>query len=185
MYHVLTVSGSLRAGSANTGLVRMAGRLAPPELVIHIYRDIAALPYYNADLDQDDVLPEPVQRWRDAVTGADALLLAAPEYNYGPTAVMKNALDWASRPLGAHSIQGKVVTVVGSGGGGGGRRVQAQFNEIIGLLGNAMVTEPEIALVKGSTFVSADGTTTDPEVEALMAARLANLLAALAARAAR
>lgn len=182
MYHVLAVSGSLRGGSANTGLVKMAARLAPTELMIHVYDEIVDLPYYNADLDQPEVLPDPVRRWRQAVTEADALLLAAPEYNYGPTAVMKNALDWASRPLGAHSIQGKVVAIVGSGGGGGGRRVQAQFNEIIGLLGNTMVTEPEIALVKGSTFVSADGTTTEPDVEGLVAARLANLLVALAAR---
>ena len=182
MHRLLAISGSLRAESSNTGLMRMAARLAPAELAFDIYDGLADLPYYDADLDGPESLPESVRQWRQAVTDADAVFLAAPEYNWGPTAVMKNGLDWASRPLGAHSLQGKVVAVVSSGGGGGGRRVQAYLAEILGLLGNTMVMEPPIAVEKGAKVIAADGTTTDPELEARMAQRLGLVVTALHAR---
>jgi len=182
-FHVLAVSGSLRAGSANTGLLRMAQRLAPPELDFVHDESIGELPYYNADLDVPDELPAIVSTWRERVTACDALFLATPEYNFGPSAVLKNAIDWASRPMGASSLTGKVITLVTSGGKGGGTRVQAGLTDILMLLGNTLVQEPQITVALGYQRIDADGSTTDPEVEDLVAARMANVLAALNDRA--
>ena len=176
---LLAVSGSLRAGSANTGLVRMAARLAPASLVVTVRDGIDLLPYYNADLDTPETLPAVCAAWRDDVAAADALFLAVPEYNYGPSGVIKNAIDWLTRPLGQHAIRGKVIAVVTSAGRGGGSHVQPSLVEILGLLGNTMVTEPAIMVATGNDRISSDGTTTDPEIEALVRARLDAIVAAL------
>ena len=111
---------------------------------------------------------------------ADALFLAVPEYNYGPSGVIKNAIDWLTRPLGQHAIRGKVIAVVTSAGRGGGSHVQPPLVEILGLLGNTMVTEPAIMVATGNDRISSDGTTTDPEIEALVRARLDAIVVALA-----
>jgi chromate reductase len=176
---MLAVSGSLRAGSANTGLVRMAARLAPERLVVTVRDGIDLLPYYNADLDTPATVPDVCTRWRGDVAAADALFLAVPEYNYGPSGVLKNAIDWLTRPLGEHAIRGKVIAIVTSGGRGGGSHVQPPLVEILGLLGNTMVTEPAIMVATGNDRISSDGTTSDPEIEALVRARLDGIVAAL------
>ena len=181
-FDVLAVSGSLRAGSANTGLLHMAQRLAPPELRMTHDDSIGELPYYNADIDVPDTLPDVVRAWRERVAACDALFLAAPEYNFGPSAVLKNAIDWASRPMGAAALTGKVITIVTSGGKGGGSRVQAGLTDILTLLGNTLVQEPQITVALGYQRIDADGTTTDQDVEQLVAARMANVLTALNGR---
>jgi chromate reductase, NAD(P)H dehydrogenase (quinone) len=178
-FNVLTVSGSLRAASSNTGLIKMAQRLAPAELVIADPYPIRDLPFYDGDLDTPETLPAVCAAWRTAVADCDALLWAAPEYNYSVSGVMKNAIDWASRPFGANALGGLVSTVVTSAGGGGGSKCQEYLINVLGLLGGTVVNDPEIGLKMGPGLVSADGSTTDPEVEALVSARLANLLAHL------
>jgi chromate reductase len=180
--NVLAVSGSLRAASANTGLVRMAARLAPPELAVTVRGGIDALPYYNADLDTPEALPVPCRVWRDDVARADGLFLAVPEYNWGPSGVIKNAIDWLTRPVGQHAIQGKVIAIVTSGGRSGGTHVQPPLVEILALLGNTLVTDPPIMIPRGSERIGADGTTTDAEIEVLVSARLAAMARALADR---
>jgi NAD(P)H-dependent FMN reductase len=94
---VLGVCGSLRAKSYNRALLHAAIELAPPEMVIEEYIGIGDLPHYNADLDIEGGPPSAVS-WRRAVGTADALLISMPEYNFGPSGVLKNAVDWASRP---------------------------------------------------------------------------------------
>jgi len=178
-FSVVAVSGSLRAKSANTGLVRMAQNVCPPGLAIERYTAISDLAFYNADLDTPATWPASVVAWRGAVEAADALLLAAPEYNWGPSGVLKNAIDWVSRPPGQHLLQGKVIAIVSAGGSGGGKRVQAQLDEVLGLLGNTMVTEPEIQLKKGSEYVFPDGSSAMPIIEITMAGRLAAMLSVL------
>ncbi|MGH9133191.1 MAG: NAD(P)H-dependent oxidoreductase [Ilumatobacteraceae bacterium] len=143
---------------------------------------IDLLPYYNADLDTPANLPAVCQAWRDDVAAADALLLAVPEYNWGPSGVIKNAIDWLTRPLGEHAIRGKVIAIVTSAGRGGGSHVQPPLVEILGLLGNTMVTEPPIMVATGTDRIASDGTTTDPEIEMLIRARLDGIVAALAER---
>jgi chromate reductase len=107
------------------------------------------------------------------------VFLAVPEYNYGPSGVLKNAIDWLTRPSGEYAIRGKVIAIVTSAGRGGGSRVQPPLVEILGLLGNTMVTEPAIMVATGNDRISSDGTTTDPEIETIVQARLAAIVAAL------
>src|SRR5437867_7495339 len=93
----LGICGSLRKGSFNASLLRAAQMLAPKELEIEIYESIADIPLYNQEVeDQGD--PEPVARFKAAIAKADALVIATPEYNFSIPGVLKNAIDWASRP---------------------------------------------------------------------------------------
>ena len=111
---LLGVSGSLRAASFNTALLRAAQDCAPEEVTIEIFR-LHDLPLFNQDVeDQGD--PEPVTAWKDAIRGADALLLACPEYNGGVTGVLKNAIDWASRGSPS-ALHGKTACIVGASPG--------------------------------------------------------------------
>jgi chromate reductase len=111
---LLGVSGSLRAASFNTALLHAAQDVAPQGVTIEIF-GLHDLPLFNQDVeDQGD--PAPVTAWKDAVRGANALLLACPEYNGGITGVLKNAIDWASR--GAPSaLQGKTACIIGASPG--------------------------------------------------------------------
>ena len=174
--NILAVSGSLRAGSAHTGLIRLAQRLAPTGVSVSDPYPIERLPFYDADLDNPEREPVAIGAWRRAITAADAVLFAAPEYNFGPTGVMKNAFDWAVRPMGAHVMVGKPFAVIGGGGKGGGTKAQAYF-EVTALLGAKMVNEPVIAIAMIATKVNVDGTVTEPEIEDLVRARLAALIA--------
>jgi len=90
--NVLAVSGSLRAASINSAFCRAAVRLATPALSVSVYAGLGALPLFNPDLEGNP--PDPVRNWRAAVGGADALLIASPEYAHGLSGPMKNALDW-------------------------------------------------------------------------------------------
>jgi chromate reductase len=111
---LLGVSGSLRAASFNTALLHAAQEVAPQGVTIEIFR-LHDLPLFNQDVeDQGD--PAPVQAWKDAVRGADALLLACPEYNGGVTGVLKNAIDWASRGSPS-ALQGKTACIIGASPG--------------------------------------------------------------------
>ncbi len=179
-YRAIAFSGSLRSGSSNTGLVRLAARLAPPELAVEVIDWVGDLPYYNPDLEAD--LPDVAARWRAAVEGADAVIIGMPEYNFGPTGLAKNAIDWLTRPLGTHSLRGKVIAMLTSGGKGGGTLVQPAIGGILGLLGNTMVDEPKVTIAMGATRINGDGTTDDAEVVELVTAKLAAVVAALGAR---
>ncbi|MBM3799951.1 MAG: NAD(P)H-dependent oxidoreductase [Actinobacteria bacterium] len=170
---VLAISGSLRQNSSNTGLVRMAMRLAPADLAITHWTRIGGLPFYNDDLEADP--PAIVSEWRDAVSACDAVFVAAPEYNFGPTGVLKNAIDWVTRPLGQHALRGKTISIVSSAGGTGGAHMIEQLSGILALLGNTVISEPVVQIAKGAERISADGSTTDPEIETLIAQRLAAL----------
>jgi chromate reductase len=111
---LLGVSGSLRAASFNTALLRAAQDVAPQGVTIEIF-GLHDLPLFNQDVeDQGD--PEPVKAWKDAVRGADALLLACPEYNGGITGVLKNAIDWASRGSPS-ALAGKTACILGASPG--------------------------------------------------------------------
>lgn len=89
---VLAISGSLRAASVNSTLLRAAARLAPADIKVHLYAGVGGLPLFNPDLESQ--VPEEVRQLREAVAAADALVLASPEYAHGVTSVIKNTLDW-------------------------------------------------------------------------------------------
>lgn len=157
-------------------LLRAAQRLAPAPLQVEVADWASALPLYNADLLA--ALPDVVERWQAAVTAADALVLAIPEYNHGPSAHGKNAIDWVSRPYGQHQLRGKAIAIMSSGERGGGKHMQAWLAPILAALGNTIVEDPAITVVNGAERIPLQGPL-DDELEALVQQRMAALLDAL------
>ena len=182
-YRVLAFSGSLRQGSSNTALVRLAERLAPPELQIEWVPWVDELPWMNPDLETDP--PTVLQRWWDALRGADALIVGMPEYNWSPTPLAKNALDWATRPPDNRAINDTVVAFLGSGGRGGTAKSQENLGIILGFMGSTMVVEPPVQLSFVAEKIAADGSTDDPEITAAVQAKLDAVMVALRERDAR
>ena len=140
---ILGIAGSLRAGSYNRALLRTARELLPPgvELVEH---DIGTLPFYDGDVEAAGD-PETVARFKDAIREADALLIATPEYNRGVPGVLKNAIDWASRPPLGSPLTGKPVAIVGaSTGRGGTARAQEQLRAALEFSRADVLEGPEV-----------------------------------------
>ncbi|MCC3329582.1 NAD(P)H-dependent oxidoreductase [Nocardia abscessus] len=109
---VLALVGSLRAASVNRRLAEAAAHTAPEGVEVTLYDGLADIPFYNEDIDVPGAVPAAAQALRDAVAEADGLLVVTPEYNGTLSAVLKNAIDWASRPYGAGAIKGKPAAVV-------------------------------------------------------------------------
>jgi chromate reductase, NAD(P)H dehydrogenase (quinone) len=130
---ILAVSGSLRKESFNTRLLRALPPLAPEGMEIEVYERLGDLPPFNQDLEADPaLLPEPVEHWRGAIREADGLLLVTPEFNGSIPGVVKNAVDWASRPVSASALLGKnVVVMVGTPGRGLGRNCLADLTRVL------------------------------------------------------
>ena len=179
-HHILGISGSLRRDSSNSGLVRRAQELTPAHIGFPFHQDLAALPFYNEDLEDPASTPQVVKQWRHMVQECDALFIAAPEYNFGPSAVLKNAIDWATRPMGAHVLSGKVVSLVSSSGSTGGSHMIEQIGGVLGLLGNTIISEPNGQIAKGAGRIAPDGTTDDAEIDSLVRARMDAIIANLA-----
>ncbi len=127
---VLAFAGSLREGSYNRGLLRAAQELAPPGLQVELC-EIGDLPFYDGDVEAAGE-PESVLSFRDAIRAADAVLIATPEYNRGTSGVLKNAIDWASRPPRRSPLDGKPVALVGASTGlGGTTNAQRQLRDAL------------------------------------------------------
>ena len=142
---VLGISGSLRRDSYNTQLLRAAAELAPDTVELELYDGLAAIPPYNQDI-QDTAAPASVEDLRERIAAADAVLIATPEYNGSVPGVLKNALDWASRPFPDNALRNKPVAVVGAVTGAyGGIWAQADLRKILGLIG-ARVIEGDVAI---------------------------------------
>lgn len=180
-YHAIAFSGSLRRGSINTGLVRLAQRLAPPELTIEFVPWVDQLPWMNPDLETDP--PEIVQRWWAALRAADALIVGMPEYNASPTGLAKNALDWATRPPSDRAIQGMAVAFLSAAGRSAGANAQDNIGRLLGYMGATMVDEPPVRLSNVNDRFDAEGNTDDPEVIEAVAAKLLAVVDALNLRA--
>jgi chromate reductase len=143
---VLGISGSLRRDSHNTVLLRAAGELVEEhEATFEIFDGLKAIPPYDED---DDVGAGPmaVARFRQAIAGADAVLFATPEYNSSIPGVLKNAVDWASRPLATNPMRNKPVAVIGASTGMfGAVWAQAELRKVLGAAG-ARVSDVELAV---------------------------------------
>ncbi|QXD16424.1 NAD(P)H-dependent oxidoreductase [Rhodocaloribacter litoris] len=148
--HILGLAGSLRARSYNRALLRAARELAPDGVEIETF-DLAPIPLYNADLDTDERRPEAVTRLKEAITAADAVLLVSPEYNYGVPGVMKNALDWASRPGFRSPMAYKPTGIMGaSAGASGTMRGQEQLKlNLLGMIAHVF-PHPGVAVTRAA-----------------------------------
>lgn len=116
---ILGFAGSLRKGSYNKALLRAALELSPEDAKIEIF-DLEGIPPYNMDM--ENRMPETVKEFKAKIRAADAILIATPEHNYSVPGVLKNAIDWASRPYGDNSFEGKPVGIMSASTGmlGGG-----------------------------------------------------------------
>src|SRR5215467_2371069 len=110
--NILGIAGSLRRGSFNAATLRAAQELVPSGMTIEAF-DIAPIPAYNEDVRQQG-FPAPVEELRTRIKAADGLLIVTPEYNYSIPGVLKNAVDWASRPYGDSAWDGKPVAIMGA-----------------------------------------------------------------------
>jgi chromate reductase, NAD(P)H dehydrogenase (quinone) len=170
---VLGISGSLRSESYNTRLLRAAAFGLPPGARIEHFDGLAGLPAFNEDAEH---APGPaVERWLDAIAGADAVLFATPEYNAGVPGALKNAVDWASRPFPDNVLRDKPVAVIGASTGlFGAVWAQADLRKSVRYAG-AHVLDDELPVPQAADAFDADGRLRDPD----LAARLDDLLRAL------
>jgi chromate reductase, NAD(P)H dehydrogenase (quinone) len=138
---ILGVSGSPRAESYNTALLREAAKLAPAGVEVELWEGIGDLPIYDQDLEAD--VPESVRRLREDWGSADAILFATPEYNGSVPGGLKNAIDWASRPTTDAALRNRTVAVVGASQGQfGALWAQQDLRRILGIAGARVVGEP-------------------------------------------
>ena len=164
---VLGISGSLHKASSNTGLLRSAQEVAPAGTEISLF-DIGDLPLYNRDV---EVLgdPAPVAALKAAVRGADGVLFATPEYNWGTSGALKNAIDWASRDQEDGSLKGKPVTIIGSGGRAGTARAQSQLQQSLSETGSFVMVKPGVLVqAYGRRRFDADGNLIDEETRGFL-----------------
>ena len=178
---VLAISGSLRRDSHNTKLLRAAGELLPAQVELDVWHGLKAVPPYDED---DDVqpAPAPVAELRAAITGADAVLFATPEYNSSVPGQLKNALDWVSRPLAHNPVRNKPVAVVGASSGAfGAVWAQAELRKILAAVG-ARVVEGEVAVGHAPTRFDDEGRLVDEDVREQLAEVMLALVAGVAAR---
>jgi chromate reductase len=169
------ISGSLRAGSLNTALLR-AAILSAPEGCEIFPVPIGELPLFNQD--QEMALPESVVRFKEQIASADAILFATPEYNYSIPGVLKNAIDWGSRPYGQSAWEGKPVGVMSvSSGMLGGARAQYHLRQTFVFLDMHPLNRPEMIVPFGAEKFGPDGRLTDEKT----IAKLSEFLLALQA----
>jgi chromate reductase len=172
---VLGICGSLRKASFNMMALRVAQSLAPAGMKVDI-ADISAFPLYNEDVKAQG-FPPAVQTLRDQIAAADALLFATPEYNYSISGVLKNAIDWASRPPN-HPFDGKPVAVMGASGGVlGTARAQYHLRQMCVFLNMLPVNKPEVMIPQAQNRFDAQGNLTDETAKGLIKQLLESLQA--------
>lgn len=161
-FRIAGVGGSLRAGSYNRALLHAAQEEAPAGVEIRMY-DLSPLPFYNADVEaQGD--PEPVAAFKAAIRAADGLLIATPEYNHGVPGVLKNALDWASRPHRASPLDCKPTALMGATAGRGSTfQAQEQVRSALVYAGACTLAQPELSLSRADAAFDDAGRLTDED----------------------
>ncbi|MDT5336710.1 MAG: hypothetical protein QOD90_2215 [Mycobacterium sp.] len=150
---ILVLVGSLRAASVNRQLAEVASESAPAGVSLQLFDRLGELPFYNEDIDGDGVA-EPVQALRLAAAEADAALVITPEYNGSIPGVLKNAIDWLSRPFGDGALKGKPAAVIGgSFGQYGGVWAHDETRKSFGIAGPRIVEDLKLSV----PFKSLDG----------------------------
>jgi chromate reductase, NAD(P)H dehydrogenase (quinone) len=157
---ILGFAGSLRRGSYNRALLRAAAERAPEGMAIEIF-DLAEVPLYNGDVEaQGD--PKGVVRLKQAIAAAHGVLMATPEYNHGVPGVMKNAVDWASRPPGRAPLGGKPVGIIGASPGiTGSARGQSQLRQAFEFTDSYCMPQPELLVFRAHEKFDSHGNLVD------------------------
>lgn len=152
---ILGFAGSLRKNSYNKMLLRAATELVPTEAVLEVF-DLNGIPLFNQDLETD--LPQRVREFKAKIRGSDAILIATPEYNFSVPGVLKNAIDWASRPYPDNSFEGKPVAVMSASIGMlGGARAQYHLRQSFVFLNMYPVNLPEVIVTFASQKFDLNG----------------------------
>jgi chromate reductase, NAD(P)H dehydrogenase (quinone) len=173
MAHLLTVSGSLRAGSPNATLVAAAARVAPTGVVVRPYSALAALPAFNPDVEEGDgPIPSEVEHWRAALTWADAVLFSSPEYAHGIPGAFKNALDWV---VGSGELVDKRVGLLSASAAS--QFAHPQIVEVLRTMNAAVVPESTIVIDLPRRGVDVERLVNDPAVATSLRAAVAALFA--------
>ena len=172
---VIGIAGSLRAGSLNRMLLEAARELAPEGMAVEIF-DLNDIPLYNADLDNDERRPEEVQRLKQAISEADALLIATPEYNHTVPGVLQNTIDWVSRPGMKSPLAGKPVAIMGASPGAvGTARAQQQLKLVLLSTLALLLPHPGVLVAKAREKFGPDGELTDAPTREFLAGFLRDL----------
>jgi chromate reductase len=168
------ISGSLRKGSFNHSLLEAAKDLAPTGTEIRIFGRLGEIPLYNQDLEAQGI-PEPVAAFKQAIANADGLLIATPEYNYSVPGVLKNAIDWASRPPKGSPLQGKPVALMGATPGmGGTARGQSALRQSFVFTQSQVMTGPEFLMARAHEKFDEQGKLKDEASRKMLASHLEN-----------
>jgi len=173
---LLLISGSLRRDSHNSALVRAAAGVLPPGWEAEVYEGLGTLPHYSEDLD-GETPPPAVAELREAIAAADAILIATPEYNASIPGVLKNAIDWASRPFPGNALRDKPAAVIGASTGlFGAVWAQAELRKVLAHTG-ARVLDGELPVGTADEAFAEDGLLAEPDHHS----RLRDIVEALAA----
>jgi chromate reductase, NAD(P)H dehydrogenase (quinone) len=166
--HLLTISGSIRARSTNTEVLRAVALLAPANVRVTMYDGLATLPHFNPDLDEDGaVAPPPVAELRDAVQNADALILCSPEYAHGVPGVLKNALDWL---VSSPTIVNKRVALFNASPRSS--YATASLAETLRTMSAVLVPEQAVVLPLSGRRLDARQIAADPELSSMIRAAI-------------
>ncbi len=172
---ILGIAGSLRKQSYKKGALRAAQELAPPGAKLEVF-DLAGIPAYNQDEEKSP--PPRVAELKSRIRAAGAILLCTPEYNYSIPGVLKNAIDWASRPYGDSAWNGKPVAIMGASVGAfGTMRAQYHLRQCFVFLNMDAVLQPEVAIGNAAEKFDAQGNLTDAKSKELIKKLLESLVA--------
>jgi chromate reductase, NAD(P)H dehydrogenase (quinone) len=171
---ILGIAGSLRKDSYNRAALRAAQALAPAGATVEIF-DLQGIPPFNEDEEQHP--PVPVVDFKTRIRAADAIVMVTPEYNYSMPGVLKNAIDWASRPYGDSAWEGKPVAVMGASVGTlGTARAQYHLRQVFVFLNMHALNRPEVMISNAAQRFDAQGQLTDTTTQDLIRQLLQNLV---------
>ena len=173
--HVLGLCGSLRQHSYNRRLLAAAATQLPVGAALHLFDHMADIPPYNEDADTHQA-PPAVHTLRRAVAAASVILIATPEYNASVPGVLKNAIDWASRPYPDSSLRGKPVIVMGASiTTSGAAQAQADLRRVLNAIG-AHVLEASLSVPQAHKAFAGDGQLADPQLRAELVSLMHTLI---------
>ena len=170
---IIGFAGSLRKGSYNRSLLRSAGQLLPQDTILEIF-DLSDIPPFNQDLEAN--MPAKVNEFKSKIRESDALLIATPEYNYSVPGVLKNAIDYASRPYGDNPFDDKPVAIMSASVGMlGGARAQYHLRQMFVFLNMHPINAPEVIVTSASNKFDAEGNLLDENTKKFLTQLLQNL----------